>query len=142
MTKLKKIKFPECRYKVEDFQIIDTQKEVNNGRPIYIREILDSPSAEFKFSTITAKERLDIIGQLGLDCLVDLLAETFRVNHHEYKAEKEAFFSVLDILTKAYPRMGFHARQSITKDSPEYKLTLQLRLRLSANNNSQQTDSE
>lgn len=79
MTKIKKIKFPECRYKVEDFQIIDTQKEVNNGRPIYIREILDSPSAEFKFSSITAKERLDIIGQLGLDSLERVLKVIYQV---------------------------------------------------------------
>ena len=101
MTKIKKIQFPECRYKVTDFHIIDTEKVVNAGREIYIRAILDSGSSEYKFLKLTIEERLDIIEKLGLDNLIKLLAECFKVNHHNYDAWHEAYWTLF-FLTSDY----------------------------------------
>ena len=99
MTTPKKIEFPDCRYKVTDFNVIDTQKEVNNGREVYIREILDSACAEYQRSILSEQERLDIITQLGLDNLTALLAECFRVNNKKYNARQVAYFTAF-LLTK------------------------------------------
>ena len=94
MTKIKKIQFPECRYKVTDFHIIDTEKVVNNGREIYIRAILDSACSEYNSLKLPNEERLDIVDQLGLDNLIALLAECFRVNHNNYNAWIEAYLTM------------------------------------------------
>jgi|GEM_PF-6664272 len=81
----------KCRYEiVEKYKIIDTLKEVNEGRPIYIREILDSGCAEYNFSSLSREQRVDIIEQLGLDNLTKMLAKCFKENHKEYDATNEA----------------------------------------------------
>lgn len=98
MRNFKKIKFPECRYIVEDFKIIDTKKEVNNGCGVYIREILDSGCYEYNKSKLTNKEKLDIIEQLGLDNLIALLDECFTLNNKGYNAKNEAHLTLKTIM--------------------------------------------
>ena len=119
MTKIKKIQFPECHYKVTDFHIIDTEKVVNNGREIYIRAILDSACSEYNSLKLPNKERLDIIEKLGLDNLIALLAECFRVNHNEYDAWHEAhltmYFSTGD--KKYFKAIENRRNQNINKIS-------------------------
>lgn len=95
----RKIEFPDCRYKVTDYNVIDAQKEVNNGREVYIRAILDSACNEYQHSIISEQERLDIITQLGLDNLTALLAEYYKVNNKQYNARQVAHFTAF-LLTK------------------------------------------
>lgn len=81
----------ECRYKIiPKYEIVDTLKEVNGGRNIYIREILDSSCAEYNSSRLSREQRVDIIKELGLDNLTKMLANCFKENHKEYNATKEA----------------------------------------------------
>lgn len=109
------------RYKIQDCHIIDTQKEINAGKPIYIRDILDSASDEFKSSKISAKDRLDIVGQLGLKTLIPVLDECFRDNSKNYNALHEALFALSRLLNKTYPQLTFYPMEDSNS-----KLTVQL----------------
>jgi hypothetical protein len=111
------------RYKIEDCHIIDTQKEINAGKPIYIRDILDSGSNEFSISKISAKDRLDIVGQLGLKTLIPVLEECFKSGNKNYNASREALFALSRLLNKTYPQLTFYPME----DS-HLKLTVQLLL--------------
>ncbi len=109
------------RYKIEDCHIIDTQKEINAGKPIYIRKILDVYSSEFRSCEIIAKDRLDIVGQLGLKTLIPVLDECFKSGNKNYNASREALFALSRLLNKTYPKLTFYPME----DS-HLKLTVQL----------------
>ncbi len=98
----------EIRYKIQGYHIIDTEKRIQNGDPIYIRAILDSSSHEFKSSAISFKERLDIVGSLGLKVLTGVLDECFKFGNKEYNAANEAVLSLGDLLNGAYPALKFN----------------------------------
>jgi|LakMenEpi05May12_1017382.scaffolds.fasta_scaffold26821_1 hypothetical protein len=118
-----KSKVKKIRYKIQRLHIIDTKKEILNGEPIYIREILDSSSHEYKSSSISALDRLDIIGNLGLEKLTPLMKKCLKSKGYpEREAEKEVFFSLKLILDNAYPKLGV---QFVENDS-KTMLTLQL----------------
>ena len=108
MSNSNKSKATECRYVIQDRHVIDTKKEIKSGNPIYIREILDSGSSEFQRSAISKKDRLDIVGTLGLDSLIPVLDECFRSKEGcDYNATKEAVFALHSLLNGAYPALGF-----------------------------------
>lgn len=113
----------ESRYKIQDCHIIDTQKEINAGKPIYIRDILDSGSHEFNSSKISAKDRLDIVGQLGLETLITVLEECFKNGNKNYNASHEALFALSNLLNATYPQLTF-----FPMEDSDSKLTVQLLL--------------
>lgn len=78
----------ENRYSINDFTILD--KKENPVKSIYIREILDSSSAEFKFSKLSAHQKIDIIDTLGFEALTDVLRDCFKSNGKNYIASMEA----------------------------------------------------
>jgi len=121
MSESDKTPLNESRYKIQDCHIIDTQKEINAGKPIYIRDILDSGSNEFSSSKISAKDRLDIVGQLGLETLIPVLEECFKNGNKNYNASHEALFALSRLLNKTYPQLTFYPMEN--SDS---KLTVQL----------------
>ncbi len=59
------------RYYIDDITIID--KNEDPVKSIYINEILDSSSAEFQFSKLSAEQKVNIIDDLGLESLIDVL---------------------------------------------------------------------
>jgi hypothetical protein len=111
----------ESRYKIQDCHIIDTQKEINSGKPIYIRKILDVYSSEFRSCEISAKDRLDIVGQLGLKTLIPVLEECFKNGNKNYNASREALCSLSHLLNATYPQLTF-----LPMDDSNSKLTVQL----------------
>ena len=82
----------DSRYEIQGDKIIDTKKEIKDGKPIYIREILDSGSHEFKSSPISFKDRLDIVGNLGLKALIPVLVECFKSGNNEFFCHYSASF--------------------------------------------------
>lgn len=113
----------ECRYKIQGCDIIDTEKQIHDGKAIYIRELLDSSSHEFNSSKINAKDRLDIVGNLGLKILVPVLEECFKMKGYENeKAFNSAIFALGDLLRAAYPELTFIPLENEAKS----KLVLQL----------------
>ena len=112
----------EVRYKIQGYNIIDTEKRIQNGNPIYIRAILDSSSHEFKSSEISFKDRLDIVGNLGLKVLIRVLDECFKSGNKEYNAPNEAVLALGDLLNMAYPALKFNP----IADDSQSNLTLQL----------------
>ncbi|MDO9213545.1 MAG: hypothetical protein Q7U23_06895 [Methylococcales bacterium] len=111
----------ESRYKIQDNHIIDTKKEINAGKPIYIRDILDSGSNEFSSSKISAKDRLDIVGQMGLKTLIPVLEECFKNGNKNYNASHEALFALSRLLNNTYPQLTFYPMEDSNS-----KLTVQL----------------
>lgn len=112
----------EIRYKVQGHHIIDSEKRIQNGNPIYIREILDSGSHEFKSSEISFKDRLDIVGSLGLKVLIHVLDECFKSGNKEYDAANEAILALGELLNSTYPALKFNPVVDDSKSS----LSLQL----------------
>ncbi|MEQ1603063.1 MAG: DUF262 domain-containing protein [Methylococcaceae bacterium] len=78
----------ENRYSINDLKVLD--KNENPIKEIYIREILDSSSAEFKFSKLSAQQKIDIIDAVGLDILTDVLREYFKSKGENCIASVEA----------------------------------------------------
>jgi hypothetical protein len=111
----------ESRYKIQGDHIIDTKKEINAGKPIYIRDILDSGSNEFSSSKISAKDRLDIVGQMGLKTLIPVLEGCFKNGNKNYNASHEALFALSRLLNNTYPQLTFYPMEDSNS-----KLTVQL----------------
>ena len=79
------------RYAIEDFHILDlTTQPVSR---YYIRELLDSPSYEYRHSKLSNAQKLEIINALGLDVLTEVLAECFSYTGKTYDAKDEARFA-------------------------------------------------
>lgn len=120
---MNKIQVINSRYKIKDCHIIDTQKQINAGQPVYIRDILDSSSHEFSTSKISAKDRLDIIGQLGLETLITVLEKYFKNSNKHYNASDEALFALSSLLNSTYPQLTF-----FPMEDADSELTVQLLL--------------
>ena len=113
----------DSRYKIQGSHIIDNHQEIKNGNPIYIREILDSASSEYKSSTISKKDRLDIIGNIGLDLLIPILDECFKNKEGcNYNAENEVAFVLMDILKGEFPKLDF----CLVENNSKLELVLQI----------------
>jgi hypothetical protein len=107
----------ESRYKIQGRQIFDEKKEIQNGKPVDIRELLDSSSHQYGTCQISSRERLDMIGSLGLRTLIPILEECFKSGNMDYNAENEATSTIYFLLCGVYP--GLHPKlvenQSKTK---------------------------
>lgn len=79
------------RYLINDLMIVD--EEANPVKSIYIREILDYASYEFKQSKLSKQQKIDIIDALGLDTLTNVLHECFKNKGSSYNATNEAQFT-------------------------------------------------
>lgn len=91
------------RYSISGLKIIDA--EADPVSEIYIREILDMPSAEFRKSWLNERQRMDIIQALGLEALTKVLDECYRQGGKNYDAAQEAEFTVL-MLNKILERQA------------------------------------
>ncbi len=81
------------RYQVKDWYVFDKLSETPlNGA--YIREILDWGSNECQTSTLTIKQRHDIISELGLNTLVPELEDCFRYNNKPYHPMETAVITL------------------------------------------------
>ncbi|MDD2721151.1 MAG: hypothetical protein PHH47_07585 [Gallionella sp.] len=81
------------RYTISGLMILDSESAP--VREIYIRELLDMPSAEFRRSSLSAGQKMDVIQAVGLDALTQVLQECFRQGGKNYNAAQEAEFTVL-----------------------------------------------
>lgn len=124
MKQSDKSNVPQSRYKIQGLHIIDTKKEIKNGEQIYIREILDSGSQEFKSSAISKKDRLDIIGSLGLDALIPALDECFKNGNKGYDVSNEIEWSLYDLLNGAYPALSFILVENDSKTRRSLQLVI------------------
>lgn len=79
------------RFSIEDFMVIDANSDP--VEKVYIREILDYPSSEFRSSKLSAQNKIEIINALGLETLTMVLEKCFQQNGKAYNAEKEAQFT-------------------------------------------------
>lgn len=70
---------------------------------IYIRELLDLPSNEFKTSKISPKQKMEVIQELGLEALTSVLKECFLQAGKNYDAAQEAELA-MNVLTRALER--------------------------------------
>jgi len=79
-------------YRIKDWTIYDNNPENIQGyrNGYYIREILDGPSWEYKTSELSAKEKYEIILDLGLDNLKEILKEVFQESNRPYDADRVA----------------------------------------------------
>ncbi len=91
------------RFYIRDWKIIDS--ESNPVSEIYIRELLDASSAEFQRSKLSARQKMDVIQELGLDRLTKVLDDCFRQNSKGYDASSEAELAVA-MLGKALERQS------------------------------------
>ena len=64
--------------------------ENNPVSKIYIRELLDMPSAEFNRSRLSSLQKMEVIQALGLEKLTTVLDDCFRKNSKGYDAALEA----------------------------------------------------
>ena len=85
----------KSRYHLQDVHIIDTKSKP--PKRIYIREILNSGSAEFTRSKLSAQEKLEIIDELGLDSLTQALDQSYKNKGGgpDYNAARDAKFTSL-----------------------------------------------
>lgn len=79
------------RYTIHDFHILDA--EANPIPKIYIRELLDSSSAEFQFSKLNPSQKIDVIKALGIEDLTVVLHNCYQYTGKTYDAEQEAKFT-------------------------------------------------
>lgn len=112
------------RYEIQGDKIIDTEKEIKNGEPIYIREVLDSGSQEFKSSAISKKDRLDIVGSLGLNALIPVLDECFKNGNKGYNVLNEIEWALYDLLNGAYPALSFILVENDSKTKRSVQLVI------------------
>jgi len=111
----------KCRYETNELYVTDTNKVINDGRPIYIREILDSSSTEFQNSKVSKEDRLNIIGSLGLKVLKPMLDECFK--HKEgYSASNEMVFAIQALLSASFPQLNFLVVEDESKTGLSLKL--------------------
>ncbi|MDD5462732.1 MAG: hypothetical protein PHG00_14055 [Methylococcales bacterium] len=83
------------RYTIHDFHILDA--EANPIPKIYIRELLDSSSAEFLFSKLNSRQKIDVIEALGIEELTVLLHNCYQYTGKTYNAEQEAEFTWMSL---------------------------------------------
>jgi hypothetical protein len=81
------------RYTIQDFKILDA--EANPIPEIYIRELLDSFCAEFQFSKLNSRQKIDVIEALGIEELTVVLHECYQYTGKTYNAEQEAEFTLM-----------------------------------------------
>lgn len=79
------------RFSIDELMIVDAER--NPVQMVYIRELLDSSSSEYKRSKLNRQQIIDIINALGIDALTEVLAECFRRKGADYNAEHEARFT-------------------------------------------------
>lgn len=91
------------RYSIDGWKIIDDESDP--VPEIYIRELLDMPSDEYRKSCLDERQRMDIIQALGLEVLIKLLDDCFRQSGKPYDAAQEAEFTVL-MLNKILERQA------------------------------------
>ena len=87
------------RYRVEGFHIIDSSTP---SKKFYIREILDSGSAEYSSSKLTDQQKLEIISKLGLEPLTAVLGACYRSCNKGYDANDTAQLAFLLLNKTAY----------------------------------------
>jgi hypothetical protein len=88
---LKLITMRQDRYTIHDFNILDA--EANPIPEIYIRELLDSSCAEFHFSKLNSRQKIDVIEALGIEELTVLLHKCYQYLGKTCNAEQEAEFT-------------------------------------------------
>ena len=91
---------------------------------IYIREILDSGSSEYKSSTISKKDRLDIVGNLGLNALIPVLDKCFKNGNKEYNVLNEIEWALYDMLNVVYPALSFILVENDSKTRRSVQLVI------------------
>lgn len=77
-----------CRYFIKDWYIFDVENK-ENKKGVYIRDVVDSCSYEYKKSTMTNKEKYEIIKQIGVDELIKSLDDCYHTNHKPYDARED-----------------------------------------------------
>lgn len=82
----------QSRYSIHERMIVDA--EGNPVPRIHIRELLDAPSDEFRRSRLGAAQKLEIIESLGLDELIGVLDELYRLGGKSYDARQEARYAM------------------------------------------------
>lgn len=88
------------RYTIHDFHIFDA--ETNPIPEIYIRELLDSSSAEFQFSKLNSRQKIDVIEALGIEELTVVLHKCYQYTGKIYNAEQEAEFTWIRLRNEPY----------------------------------------
>lgn len=79
------------RFSIDELMILDA--ECDPVPKVYIRELLDSESSEFKASRLSVAQKLEIINALGLETLTQVLAKCFLQKGAGYNAADEARFA-------------------------------------------------
>ena len=97
MSQSNKFAYNKNRYRIDGFHIVDSSTP---PRKFYIREILDSGSAEYSSSKLTPQQKLEIISELGLKSLTAVLEACYRSSNKTYNATDDAQLAFL-ILNKA-----------------------------------------
>ena len=98
----------DIRFEIDGQNIIDKHKVINDGKAIYIREVLDSLSHEFNKSVLNKEDRLIIIGSIGMNVLTQLLRDCFNKKEGcDYDAYKEALFTLHSLLKMPYPTLTY-----------------------------------
>jgi len=82
----------QSRYSIREFMIVDS--ESNPVPRIYIRELLDAPSDEFRRSKLSVVQKLEIIESLGLEVLIGVLEDLYRIGGKNYDAREEALYAL------------------------------------------------
>ena len=77
------------RYEIEDWHILDGQSG-NKSKKFYIREILDWGCSECQHSSLSIRQRYEIISEFGLDTLTAVLKDCFARFNKPYDAEQVA----------------------------------------------------
>ena len=96
------------RFEIDGQHIIDKHKVINDGKAIYIRELLDSLSHEFNKSVLSKEDRLIIIGSIGMNVLTQLLRDCFNKKEGcDHDASKEALFTLHTLLKLPYPTLTY-----------------------------------
>ena len=87
-------------YQVEDFYIVDETS--GSSKKWCIREIMHVTSCEFERSALTHEMRIDMVNELGMQCLESVLDECFKVLTSDDSAADEAklFAQVIGLHTQ------------------------------------------
>lgn len=102
------------RYSIRGWMIVDAESDP--VPEIYIRELLDMPSAEFRRSWLDEQQRMEIIHALGLETLIKVLDDCYRQGGKNYNAAQEAELTVL-MLNKILERQALPP--ALAEVSPE-----------------------
>lgn len=80
------------RYSIDGWKVVDAESDP--VPEIYIRELLDMPSDEYRNSKLSVYQKLEVIGFLGLDKLIGVLDDLYRLTGKGYDAKQEALYAV------------------------------------------------